>query len=293
MLQQILNGISIGSLYALIAIGYTLIFGIIQVIFFAQGELSMLAAFAALGVLTYVGSGGGVSPWLLAGAMLFGAVAASLAGALLAERLALRPFRNAPRITSLITSLGVSIIFQNAVMISLGPQSFPFTLPVQFPQWTIASVQIGLLDLLIIGTTLVLVAVISLFLARTRYGMAIRAIAQSPVGTRLMGINGSTIIILTFVISSLTAAIAGIYMAIYYGVVKFDMGFVPGIKGFTIAILGGVGNIRGALLAGILIGVLEALFAGYISSEYKDLFVFTLLVATLLIRPHGLLGEKV
>lgn len=289
MLQQIWNGLTLGALYGLIAIGYTLIFGIIQVIFFAQGELSMLAAFAALAVITLLAT------QLPAGVVLLlavvAAVAVSVGSGLLAERVALRPLRDAPRVMPLITSLGVSIVFQNLIMVGVGPQPFAFAAPVQFATYTFLGVRLSSLEIIILSVLGVVVVSIHFLLRKHRYGIAVRAIAQSRDGARLMGIGVNRTVVVAFVLSSLTAAFAGVLMAMYYGVAKFDMGFVPGIKGFTIAILGGVGNIYGALLAALLLGVSESLFAGYVSSDYRDLFVFTVLILTLIVRPQGLLGE--
>ena len=292
MIQQLWNGISMGSIYVLIAVGYTLIFGIIQVIFFAQGGLRMLAAFAALGIFVVWGKVANVYDALLLLSVVFVAgCSASIVAGLLAERIALRPLRNAPRIKPLITSLGASIVFQNAIMLSIGPQNFSIPNMISLPYCDIFGVRIGLLEILIVLAMFITVGIIQCFLSMNRYGLAIRAIAQSPTGAKLMGINPNRVISITFILSSSTAALAGIVMALYFGVVKFDMGFIPGIKGFTVAILGGIGNIPGALCAGLLLGIGEALVVGYISSDYKDLFVFALLIGTLVIRPQGLLGE--
>jgi len=289
VLQQIWNGLTLGALYGLIAIGYTLIFGIIQVIFFAQGELSMLAAFAALGVLMLLAAK------LPAGAVLLLAVVAaaavSVGSGLLAERAALRPLRSAPRVKPLITSLGVSIVFQNLIMVGVGPQPFAFVTPVSFANYSALGVHFNSLEIVILLVLAAVVVVIHILLRRHRYGIAMKAIAQSRDGARLMGIQIDRTVVVAFVLSSHTAALAGVLMALYYGIAKFDMGFMPGIKGFTIAILGGIGNIYGALLAALLIGVSESIFAGYVSSDYRDLFVFAVLVLTLIVRPQGLLGE--
>jgi branched-chain amino acid transport system permease protein len=292
MAQLIWNGLTIGCLYGLVAVGYTMLFGIIQVIFFAQGELSMLAAFAALLILAHLGSPAGtwsVAAWTLCA--VCGAMAVSVLAGLLAERVALRPLKNAPRVKPLITSLGMSIVFQSSIMLAVGPQVFRFQLPFEIPRWNVLGVHFSLVELLMIAAAAICVGAIQAFLHWNRYGLAIRAIAQSPTGARLMGINPDRAIVVTFVIASLTASIAGLFMASYYGVVRFDMGFVPGIKGFTVAILGGVGNVPGAMVAGLLIGVAEALFTGFFSPDYRDLFVFTILILTLVLRPKGLLGE--
>lgn len=285
MLQQIWNGITLGSLYGLIALGYTLVFGIIQVVFFAQGELSMLGAFAALLVVSWLGP-----PTL--GTLVCGFAAAILVAASVgvsSERLAIRPLRRASRVLPLITSLGLSIVFQNVVMLWMGPQPFPFRVP-EVWRGMLLGVHLSALEIATVGLFVLCVGGLAVFLRFPR-GLAIRAVAQSAEGARLMGVSINRTLFWTFVLSSTTAAIAGVLMAAYYGVAKFDMGFVPGIKGFTIAILGGVGNIWGAAVAGLAVGVLETLFAGYVSPDYRDLLVFAILVVTLAVRPHGLFGE--
>lgn len=289
MLQQLWNGLTLGAIYGFIAIGYTLIFGIIQVIFFAQGELSMLAAFAALAVLGLCsGAVSGVSAMVLA---TVAGLLVSLTAGVVSWRLALRPLRAAPRIMPLITSLGVSIVLQNAIMLTWGPQPFPFRSPINFATHDVAGVHFSTLEVMILVSLGACALCLHFFLKYHRYGLAVRAIAQSPDGARLMGMSIDRAVVAAFLVSSATAAVAGIFMALYYGVVKFNMGFVPGIKGFTIAVLGGIGNLYGALVAGLLVGVAEALFAGYVSSDYRDLFVFAILVLTLVVRPQGLLGE--
>ena len=285
MLQQLWNGLTLGALYGLIALGYTLVFGIIQVVFFAQGELSMLAAFAALAVVTSLGPPS-IGTLLLG---LLAAIVVSVSAGVLAERIAIRPLRGAPRVLPLITSLGVSIVFQNLVMIAKGPQPFPFRLP-DLWRSSLLQVHFSALEIVIVLCFGLCLAGIARFL-KSPTGLAIRAVAQSRDGARLMGVSVDRTVFYTFVLSSTTAALAGVLMAAYYGAAKFDMGFVPGIKGFTIAILGGVGNIWGAAVAAATVGLLETLFAGYVSSDYKDIFVFALLVLTLAVRPKGLLGE--
>jgi branched-chain amino acid transport system permease protein len=253
----------------------------------------MIAAFAAMAAMAVVagaGTGGGSPVALLLVAILAG-LGASLAVGLAAERIALRPLRSAPRIKPLIASLGVSIVLQNAIMLLAGPQPRAFTLPFPVPAWTVLGANVSLLEVGMLAAVLVCAVMLQLYLGRSRQGLAIRAIAQSVMGARLMGIRIDSTVRSAFAISSATAALAGLFMASYYGLVKFNMGFVPGIKGFAIAILGGVGNVGGAVLAGFFVGIAEVFFAGYISSDYRDLFVFALLVATLVLRPQGILGR--
>lgn len=293
MLQQLWNGVSVGSLYALIGIGYTLLFGILRVVFFAQGDLSMIAAFAALGVLSGLRSeepGPALYLWLAA-AVAAALVAAVLTG-LASERVALRPLRDAPRVKPLITSLGVSIILQSAIMLYAGPNAFAFALPLPLARWDVLGVTVSVVELAIITIVLVLAIGVDRYLHRTPHGLALLAASQNREGARLMGIKLDHVTREAFVISSITAALAGLALAAHYGVAKFNMGFVPGIKGFTIAIIGGLGSVRGVVIAGVLLGVCEALFAGYVSSDYRDVLVFALLVMMFVIRPHGLLGPK-
>jgi branched-chain amino acid transport system permease protein len=293
MEQQIVNGLSVGVIYVLIAIGYTLIFGILQVIFFAQGELSMVAAFAAIMVYERLGGNSAVnSPLITFTIMVLAGFLFSIGAGLLSERIALRPIRNAPRITALITSLGMSIVLQNIVMNTFGPQSFVF--PAIFDNGSIEIFGASLMyrQILIFILAILLIIALDAFLKYNKYGLSIKALAQNLRGAQLMGIDMNKTVTIMFIISSTTAAIAGICMGLSYGVAKFDMGFIPGIKGFTVAILGGIGNLHGALLAGLLLGVGEALFSGYISTDYKDLLVFLLLLFILLVRPQGLLGGK-
>ncbi len=292
MIQLIWNGLSIGALYGLIAIGYTIIFGIIQVIFFAQGELSMLAAFAAMLLLSLLMSiGFHLNPTLIIAISFLGAIGVTVIIGVLSERTVIRPLRDAPRVKPLITSLGTSIVFQNAIMLLIGSQTFAFKFPFEIRTWDVLGVRVNIIEILMIITLCAIVVGIQAFLSKSRYGLAIRAVSQTRMGTRLMGLNINKIITTAFIVSSSIVAIAGLYSALYFWAIKFNMGFVPGIKGFTIAILGGIGDIKGAFRACFLIGIAEALFAGYISSSYRDVFVFILLITTLLLKPQGLLGE--
>ncbi len=290
MLQQLWNGITVGALYGVYALGYTLVFGVIQVIFFAQGELSMLAAFAALTIFRWWGPDARPTVWSSVVAVA-GAFMVSVSAGLLSERFAIRPLLSRPRVRCLVASLGLSIIFQNIVMLTAGPQPIPFPTLFGTAGWSVSGVRVGIMDFVTVLTLGVLVLSLGMFLKHHRVGLAIRAVAQSGQGARLMGINRDHVVALTFVLSSSIAATAGILTAGFYGVARFNMGFVPGIKGFTVAILGGVGNIYGSAAAALLLGVCEALFAGFVSSSYRDLFVFAVLILTLGLRSKGLFGE--
>lgn len=291
--QQLVNGLSLGCIYALIALGYTLIFGVIQIIFFAQGDLAMIGAFLALGTLKLLESFLGTEPSpILAIPFVFGVpmLGTAIVG-LLAERVAIRPIRKAPRIKGLITSLGVSIVLQNAIMVTISSNNLSFS-PLFAASYNVGGVSVKALQLFLFALTVVLMWSLHLFVTKNRIGLAIRAISESHSMAELMGIPVNRIIQYTFVLGAFLATFAGVIMGMYYGIVKYDMGLIPGIKGFTAAVLGGVGNFKGAMLGGLLLGVIEAFGAGYISSNYKDVFAFIILVAILVLKPSGLLGER-
>jgi branched-chain amino acid transport system permease protein len=293
LVQQLVNGLALGCIYALIALGYTLIFGVIKVIFFAQGELSMIGAFVALGCLTVLAGHEGIpqTPFFLIPIALLASTVITGGVGLLSERIALRPIRRAHRTKQLIASLGVSIALQNIVFLKITSDSQPF--PTIFPvnEIKIGSVIVTNLQVFIIVFALVLATVLDALISRSRLGLAMRATAENQNNAALAGINVGRTISMTFVIGSALAATAGLMMAMYDGVVKYDMGFLPGIKGFTAAILGGIGNVRGGIIGGIILGLVEALGAGLISSENRHLFAFVALVAILTFRPAGILGE--
>ena len=289
LLQNTVNGLTTGGLYACIAIGFTLIFGIVQLIYFAQCEMAMVGAFSF--AYSYLALGRILPPAVsVLLALLIAAVLTALVSCV-GQRVLLQPLRNAPKVKGLIASLGLSIVLQNVVALWISPDElrFPFQTSTR---WVIHGVTITAAQLTIAASVTVVWLAVWAMLYRTSTGRTIRAVAQSPDGALLMGIRTQFVIGLTFAIAAGTAAVAGILMGFYNGTMRFDMGFLPGIKGFTVAILGGVGNIRGALLAGLCLGLAEGLFAGYISSDYRDVLAFGALIALLLIRPKGILGEK-
>ncbi len=286
--QTILNGLTTGALYCCIAVGFTLIFGIIQLIYFAQCEMAMVGAFSFAGAYLFLHS---MLPFPLA--IVLSAIFAcscSIIITCLGQRLLLHPLRNTSKVKGLIVSLGFSVVLQNIVFLWISSDNQLF--PVQSEtKWMNGGIAVTSSQLIVIAGSLATWFLVWGLLSYTRLGRSIRAVAESRDGALLMGINVDRTITITFAIAAVTATIAGILMGVYNGQMRFDMGFVPGIKGFTAAILGGVGNIRGALLAGIFLGVAEGLFAGYLSSDYRDVFAFVLLILVLLVRPHGLLGE--
>ena len=296
LLQQLINGLTLGAVYALIALGYTMVYGILGLINFAHGEIYMIGAYLGiifLGFLTVLGL---TAQHLVLSILLMFLVTAVYCGAygFTLERVAYRPLRHAHRLAPLISAIGMSIFLQNYVMLTQGSADkvFPHILPaggILLGESTpISSIQI-----LILSTSVFLMVALHLFVARTRLGKAIRATAQDSRMASLVGINLNGVIATTFVIGSVLAAAAGVMVAMYYGAVNFFIGYVAGIKAFTAAVLGGIGSIPGAMLGGILLGLVESLGSSYISSEYKDLYSFLILILVLIFRPTGLLGERI
>ncbi|HNH90085.1 MAG TPA: branched-chain amino acid ABC transporter permease [Thiobacillaceae bacterium] len=300
--QQLINGLVLGSIYALVALGYTMVYGILELINFAHGEVTMIGAMVALSV---IGALLGVSPDLpglmVVVAGLLVAIPACMALAFGIEKIAYRPLRRAPRLAPLITAIGVSIILQNLAMLVWGRQyvSFPPILPRS--QHEILGAHITDLQIAIVVLSLLTMAGLWLLVEKTRLGRAMRATAQSKEVAELMGVNVDRVISSTFVIGAAIAALAGVMVSAYYGLAHYYMGFMLGLKAFSAAVLGGIGNIAGAMLGGLLLGVIEALGAGYIGdltggflgSHYQDVFAFFVLILVLVFRPSGLLGERV
>ncbi|BBE52187.1 High-affinity branched-chain amino acid transport system permease protein LivH [Ferriphaselus amnicola] len=300
LLQQILNGLVQGSVYALVALGYTMVYGILGLINFAHGEVLMVGAMVALSVMLKLIAVGLAAPLVL----LFGLLVAVLVCMALGysiERIAYRPLRNAPRLAPLITAIGVSIVLQNLAMIFWGREyrAFPALLP--SGSHTIAGAVINDTQLIIIFVSLLVMAGLMALVHRTRLGRAMRAVAENPAAAQLMGVDTNRVISVTFMLGSALAAVAGLMVSANYGIVHYYMGFILGLKAFTAAVLGGIGNLRGAMLGGVLLGLIESLGAGYIGgltggflgSNYQDVFAFFVLIAVLVFRPSGLLGERV
>lgn len=300
LLQQVLNGLVLGSLYALVALGYTMVYGILELINFAHGEVVMLGAMVALTVLGLLAGSGLPGPVQLLAALLVAAPFCMAVG-FAVERVAYRPLRRAPRLAPLITAIGMSIVLQNAAMIVWGRQYRPFPpiLDVKVYEWWGATITD--LQLVIVAAAASVMVALLLIVGRTRLGRAMRATAQHPEVAALMGVDVNRVIALTFVIGSALAAVAGVLVSAYYGLAHYGMGFILGLKAFTAAVLGGIGNIPGAVLGGLLLGVIESLGAGYIGdltggvlgSHYQDVFAFFVLILVLVLRPSGLLGERV
>jgi branched-chain amino acid transport system permease protein len=301
-LQQLINGLVLGSVYALVALGYTMVYGILELINFAHGEITMMGAMVALAVIGALAlAAPGLPGVLVLGAGLAVAIPVCMALGLLIERVAYRPLRRAPRLAPLITAIGVSIILQNIAMLIWGKQYIPF--PAVLPQGRhellgahITDVQIAILLL-----TLSIMLALVLMVQKTRLGRAMRATAQSRQVASLMGVDVNRVIASTFVIGSALAAVAGVMVSAYYGLAHYYMGFLLGLKAFSAAVLGGIGNLGGAMLGGLLLGLIESFGAGYIGnltggflgSHYQDVFAFFVLIAVLVFRPSGLLGARV
>ncbi len=299
-LQQIINGLTLGSVYAIVALGYTMVYGIIQLINFAHGELVMLGAMVAFSVIGAL-AGTALPPVLIVFAGVVAAVPACMLVGYAMERVAYRPLRNAPRLAPLITAIGISIILQHVALLVWGrsPLAFPQIIP--FVRFNIGGAIIsGVQIAIILGSVLMMVA-LTLIVYRTKLGIAMRATSQNPQVAGLMGIDIDRIISFTFIVGAALAAVAGVMVGTYYGIAHYGMGSLLGMKAFSAAVLGGIGNIAGAMLGGILLGLVEALGAGYIGdftnnvfgSNYQDVFAFIVLIAVLVFRPSGLLGERV
>jgi branched-chain amino acid transport system permease protein len=292
--QQLINGLSLGAVYALIALGYTMVYGILQLINFAHGEVYMLGAYLGiivLGLLTYLGFTAYSLPLSLLLTVIISMAFCAAYGAVI-ERVAYRPLRNASKLAPLISAVGMSIILQNFVMLAQGKEykNLPPMLPSE--GFSIFDANVSPVQIYILTASILIMVGLHFFVARTRLGKAMRATSQDRVMAGLVGININQVISITFMIGSALAAVAGVMVTLYYGVVHFFMGYLAGIKAFTAAVLGGIGSIPGAMLGGFMLGLIENFGASYISSVYKDAFAFLVLIITLIIRPAGLLGQK-
>ncbi|MBK7023135.1 MAG: branched-chain amino acid ABC transporter permease [Sulfuritalea sp.] len=324
LLQQIINGLTTGSVYAVVALGYTMVYGVIQLINFAHGEVVMIGAMVAFSIITSL-AGSGMPPLAIVLAGVMAAIPACMAIGYLLERAAYRPLRHAPRLAPLITAIGMSIILQHAALLIWGRNPLAFPQIIENPSFSIGSAAISAVQITIILLSLLMMAGLSWFVYRTRFGIAIRATAENVHVASLMGINANRVIAATFVIGAGLGAVAGVMYGSYYGIAHYTMGFTLGLKAFSAAVLGGIGNIAGAMLGGLLLGLVEALGTGYIGdfsdlcrwpgasegmgwmgercadgahfvvfgSNYQDVFAFLMLILVLVFRPSGLLGERV
>ncbi len=294
-LQQLINGVTLGAIYGLIAIGYTMVYGIIGMINFAHGEIYMIGAFIAVICFAILGLLG--ITWLPLALMIVLLVSMTITSLYgwTVERIAYRPLRGSPRLAPLISAIGMSIFLQNYVQISQGAKIKPLPPMIrggfELMEGANFTVNISYLQIIIILLTIALMAGFSWVIATTPLGRAQRACEQDRVMASLLGVHTDRTISLTFVMGALLAAVAGVMVTLYYGVVDFYIGFLAGLKAFTAAVLGGIGSLPGAMLGGLLIGLIEAFWSAYFSIEYKDVAVFAILVIVLIFRPTGLLGS--
>jgi len=299
--QQILNGLVLGSIYALIALGYTMVYGIMGLINFAHGEVVMFGAMVTITVISALMNAGInlPGPLLVLIGLMISIPACMLLGFVI-ERVAYRPLRNAPRLAPLITAIGLSIVLQQVAILIWGRNYIPFPPILSHDTVTILGASITKLQVIIIVLCLVIMAGLLVMVERTKLGRAMRATSQNPSVAGLMGVSVNKVISATFVIGSGLGAIAGVMVATNYDQAHYYMGFLIGLKAFTAAVLGGIGNLGGAVAGGILLGIIESLGAGYIGSltggflgsNYQDIFAFMVLIMVLIFRPSGLLGEK-
>ncbi len=299
-IQQLINGLVLGSVYALVALGYTMVYGIINLINFAHGEVLMVGALTSWTVVTALADSG-LPSWLLMLISLVGAVVVCTVLNFGIEKIAYRPLRNAPRLAPLITAMGMSLLLQTLALIIWKPNPKPYPILLPAEPFHIGGAVINTTQILILVVTAVTLAGLMFLVNRTKLGRAMRSTAENPRVAALMGVKPDVIISATFVIGAALAALAGVMYAANYGSVQHSMGFLPGLKAFTAAVFGGIGNLAGAMLGGVLLGLIEALGAGYIGvltggvlgSQYQDIFAFIVLIGVLTLRPQGLLGERV
>ncbi|MBX9904188.1 MAG: branched-chain amino acid ABC transporter permease [Burkholderiales bacterium] len=296
--QQIVNGLVLGSIYALVALGYTMVYGILGLINFAHGDITMIGALVSLTVIQLLAAAGVPAPVILVLAGGSAVLVCAILG-LSIERIAYRPLRRAPRLAPLITAIGVSILLQYSAALIWGKQYISLPEIIEPAQFTIFGAQLTSLQAAIFLLACTIMAGLLWFIKASRMGRAMRATEQNPDVAGLMGVNTNTVIAFTFVLGSAIGAIAGLMVVLYYGLGHYFMGFMLGLKAFTAAVLGGIGNVGGAVLGGLLLGIIESLAAGYIGdltggvlgSNYRDIFAFLVLVLVLVLRPSGLLGQ--
>jgi branched-chain amino acid transport system permease protein len=296
--QQLVNGLTLGAVYALIALGYSMVYGILQLLNFAHGDVYMIGAFVGYGVLTALAPRSGLlaPAWAIIVIMLLAAMLVCGLLGVVIEWFAYRPLRGAPRIAPLISALGVSFFLQNAVLLTLSANYRTIRTEVLLPPslgLDIGSARLSAVRLLVVVGAVVLMVALNTLVRRTRLGRAMRAVAIDRDAAAMMGVEGDRVIVSTFFIGSALAGAAGVLVGLAFTQVWHFMGFTAGLKGFTAAVVGGIGNIPGAMLGGLLLGLTESLAVGFISPTYKDLIAFVVLILVLLVRPAGLLGARI
>lgn len=284
-IQQMVNGISLGSIYALIALGYTMVYGIIKLINFAHGDIYMVGAFIGYGMIQNVGLG-------LIPAIVISMLLCALLGVVI-EKIAYRPLRGATRIAALITAIGVSYLLQNLMIFFMGPERRAFPTALETRIFTIGSIQVNSQQIVIIVTTIVLMLALQVIVKFTTMGKAMRAVSTDQDAAQLMGINVDNVISFTFIMGSALAGAAGVLVGIYYNSIDPLMGVTPGLKAFVAAVFGGIGIIPGAMLGGYLIGIIETMVSAYGGSMFKDAVVYLILILILIVKPSGILGKNV
>ena len=302
LLQQIINGLVLGSMYALVALGYTMVYGIINLINFAHGEVLMVGALTSWAIITTAQEAmPGIPGWLLLLLALIISCVVAAALNFVIEKVAYKPLRNSPRLAPLITAIGMSILLQTMAMIIFKPNYKPYPTLLPAVPFQVGGAVITPTQIMILGLTAVSLAVLMYLVNYTKLGRAMRATSENPRVAALMGVKPDHVISATFIIGAILATIAGVMYASNYGTVQHTMGFLPGLKAFTAAVFGGIGNLAGAVVGGILLGLIESIASGYIGpltggvlgSHYSDIFAFIVLIIMLTLRPSGLLGERV
>lgn len=301
-IQQLINGLVLGCMYALVALGYTMVYGVLNLINFAHGDVLMIGAMAGLTILNMVESVApglpGVIKLIIA---ILGAIPVCVLVNIVIERVAYRRLRNAPRLAPLITAIGVSILLQTFAMMIWGRSPIPFPQVMPSDPLHVFGALISPTQIMLLVLAAISMGLLVLLVEKTKMGRAMRATAENPRVAGLMGVDSNRVIVMTFAIGAALAAVAGVMWAANYSSAQFAMGFVPGLKAFSAAVLGGIGNIYGAMLGGILLGLIESLGAGYIGdltggfigSNYQDIFAFVVLIIVLTLRPSGIMGERV
>ena len=294
-IQQLINGLTLGGVYALIALGYTMVYGVIQLINFAHGEFFAAGGYMGVIVLSYLSGLGYMEthPIFCLTASFALSMAYCAYMAIGVEKIAYKPLRKESRLAALLSALGMSIFLSNGLMLTQGVYDKAYPSELFQGGFDFGMITISYLQILIVSLTGALLIGLNILVFKTKIGMAMRATAQDKTMSALVSISSNRIISLTFAIGAGLAAAAGIMVGLYYGSVRYDMGFVPGIKAFAAAVLGGIGNITGAMVGGLIIGMVEIFGAGYLSGEYKDVFAFIILIAVLYFKPTGIMGENI
>jgi branched-chain amino acid transport system permease protein len=301
-IQQIINGLVLGSMYALVALGYTMVYGVLNLINFAHGDVLMIGAMAGLTILKLLQTvAPGLPGFVQLGIAIIGAIPVCMLVNIIIERVAYRRLRNAPRLAPLITAIGVSILLQTIAMMIWGRNPLPFPQLLSSDPIMVGGAVISQTQVLLLVLAAASMCGLVLLVEKTRMGRAMRATAENPRVAGLMGVDSNKVIVATFAIGAALAAVAGVMWGANYASIQFAMGFVPGLKAFSAAVLGGIGNIYGAMIGGILLGIIESLGAGYIGdftggflgSNYQDIFAFVVLILVLTVRPSGIMGERV